>query len=100
MLRVLPVCAVLVAAPVCWSGGVPDPTETVIKLSVQPAAAPKPALRYLLLPELREIHPGNSIPGYLKCFMEQQNFWFAKGQPEAREKWQTMPLADLARELH
>jgi hypothetical protein len=41
-------------------------TETVIRLTVQPMAAPKPALRYLLLPELRELSPGNPIPNYLK----------------------------------
>jgi hypothetical protein len=34
-------------------------------------AAPKPALRYLLLPELKEMTPGNPIPNYLKCFLEQ-----------------------------
>jgi hypothetical protein len=45
--------------------------ETVIRLSVQPMAAPKPALRYLLLPELKEMTPGNPIPNYLKCFMDQ-----------------------------
>jgi hypothetical protein len=43
----------------------------VIRLTVQPMAAPKPALRYLLLPELREQEPGNPIPNYLKCMMDQ-----------------------------
>jgi hypothetical protein len=33
--------------------------------------APKPALRYLLLPELKEMTPGNPIPNYLKCFLDQ-----------------------------
>ncbi|HEV3438041.1 MAG TPA: hypothetical protein VG122_11820 [Gemmata sp.] len=47
------------------------PTETVIRLNVQPMTAPKPALRYLLLPELKEITPGNPIEGYLKCFLDQ-----------------------------
>jgi hypothetical protein len=46
-------------------------TETVIRLTVQPRAAPKPALRYLLLPELRELNPGNPIPNYLKCLLDQ-----------------------------
>ncbi len=45
--------------------------ETVIRLSVSPMATPKPALRYLLLPELKEMTPGNPIPNYLKCLMEQ-----------------------------
>jgi hypothetical protein len=67
----------------------------VIRLSVQPMAAPKPALRYQLLPELREINPGNPIPAYLKCFMEQQHFFFNKQVQEDREKYAVMPLADL-----
>jgi hypothetical protein len=50
------------------------PTETLIHLNVQPVAAPKPALRYLLLPELKEMTPGNPIPGYLKCVIEQDLF--------------------------
>jgi hypothetical protein len=45
--------------------------ETVIRLNVQPMAAPKPALRYLLLPELKEMTPGNPIPNYLKCLLDQ-----------------------------
>jgi hypothetical protein len=48
-----------------------EPTETVIRMNVQPMAAPKPALRYLLLPELREMTPGNPIEGYLKCLLDQ-----------------------------
>src|SRR5262249_39458885 len=47
------------------------PTETVIRLTVQPMAAPKPALRYLLLPDLRELTPGNPIPNYLRCVLDQ-----------------------------
>jgi hypothetical protein len=75
-------------------------SETVIQLTVQPAAAPKPALRYLLLPELREMNPGNPIQNYLKCFAEQQNFFFNKEAADRREKLLTTPLKDLpAREL-
>jgi hypothetical protein len=74
--------------------------ETVIRLTVQPAAAPKPALRYLLLPELRELNPGNPIQNYLKCFMEQQNFFFGKESEDRRDKMLTMPLKELpAKEL-
>jgi hypothetical protein len=45
--------------------------ETLIRLGVQPMAAPQPALRYLLLPELKEMSPGNPIPNYLRCLMDQ-----------------------------
>jgi hypothetical protein len=43
----------------------------LIRLNVQPMAAPKPALRYLLLPDLKEMNPGNPIPNYLRCMMDQ-----------------------------
>jgi hypothetical protein len=46
-------------------------SETVIRLTVKPMAAPRPALRYLLLPELKEMSPGNPIPNYLKCMLDQ-----------------------------
>jgi hypothetical protein len=45
--------------------------EMVIRLSVYPMAAPRPALRYLLLPELKEMNPGNPIPNYLRCLLDQ-----------------------------
>jgi hypothetical protein len=73
-------------------------TETVIRLTVTPAAAPKPALRLLLLPELKEMNPGNPIQGYLKCFMEQQKFFFDKEAFERREKLAAMPLKQLPAE--
>ncbi len=70
-------------------------TQTIIRLKVSPQAAPTPALRYQLLPELREMNPGNPIQGYLLCFMEQTNFYHDKTEVENREKWRTMPLKDL-----
>jgi len=74
--------------------------ETVIRLTVYPAAAPKPALRYLLLPELKELNPGNPIHNYLKCFMEQQKFFFDKEASARRDQMLTMPLKELpAQEL-
>jgi hypothetical protein len=45
--------------------------ETLVRLKVHPMAEPKPALRYLLLPDLREMTPGNPIPNFLRCFMDQ-----------------------------
>jgi hypothetical protein len=96
MVRLLPACSVLLSLPVvCVAQVPPEPTETVVKFSVKAMPSPKPALKYQLLPELAEMNPGNPILGYLKCFMEQQNFFFNKGEVDNREKWQTMPLADL-----
>ena len=47
--------------------------EMLIRLNVRPRPAPKPALRYRLLPELREMSPGNPIQSYMKCSMEQRD---------------------------
>jgi hypothetical protein len=90
------VCAWLVTL-LASSGAQKSPasTETVVHLVIEPMPAPRPALKYQLLPELKEMNPGNPIYGYLKCFGEQQNFFFNKTSVEAREKWETMPLKDL-----
>ncbi len=94
MARTLPVCALLLVLP-CVARADDAPTETVVRLTVTPQAAPTPALRYQLLPEMRELNPGNPIQGYLLCFMEQNHFFFDKAEVENREKWQTVPLAEL-----
>jgi hypothetical protein len=54
-----------------------DPDETVIRLTIQPMAAPRPALKYLLLPELKEMFPGNPVPAYLQCLASQD---YAEGK--------------------
>ncbi len=96
MRRTLPVCAMLLVLPLAGrAADAPEPTETVIRMKVQARPAPKPALKYQLLPELREMNPGNPIQGYTKCFAEQHNFWRTKEAMDNREKWQTMPLKDL-----
>lgn len=71
------------------------PTRTVVTFDVEAKAAPKPALKYQLLPELREIESGTALQHYLKCFMEQNHFYNAKESVADREKWQAMPLKDL-----
>jgi hypothetical protein len=61
------VCIALVGFPVPKA----PPAEMLIRLSVQPAAAPRPALRYLLLPEIAELEPGNPVAGYLRVLLDQ-----------------------------
>lgn len=99
MKSALPVCAALLALPLAAPAArAAEPTETVVRMTVRPALAPKPALKYQLLPEMREMSPGNPIQAYYKCFAEQYNFWRTKELVEKREQWQTMPLSDLPRE--
>jgi len=69
--------------------------EASVKFIVRPMPAPKLALKYQLLPELRELKPGNAAQNYLKCFMEQRNFFFTKEAATLRASYQTMPLAEL-----
>jgi hypothetical protein len=65
-------CAALAAFPLAARADqTVTATETVIRLTVSPAPAPKPALRYLLLPDLKEMAPGNPIPNYLRAFLDQ-----------------------------
>ncbi|HVL13523.1 MAG TPA: hypothetical protein VM529_13230 [Gemmata sp.] len=68
MIASLVACALLVASAAKSSD---PPAETLIPLTIDPMPAPKPALRYALLPELREMSPGNPIPNYLKCLLDQ-----------------------------
>ena len=69
--------------------------ETLIRISVSPAAAPEPALKYMLLPELKEMSPGNPIQSYLKSALEEYHFLFDKEQFDRREKLLAMPLKEL-----
>ncbi len=101
MPRILLGVAVLaVMALPCRAEGTITNSETLIELRVSPAPAPKPALRYLLLPELREMTPGNPIQSYMKCMMEHQSFFFDKAAFDRRESLLAMPLKELpAQEL-
>jgi hypothetical protein len=95
MIRVLCVGLTLAALPLGSRAG-----ETVVRMTVRPMPAPKPALKYQLLPELRELNPGNPVQGYVRCFAEQQNFFFSKQSVEDRAKYQSVPLAELPKNLH
>jgi hypothetical protein len=84
----LPAIQICTAAP----GG---PKDQPVMLDVQPAPAPVPALKYQLLPEVAEMNPGNAVPAYLKCYAEQNNFFFSKQAVEERERLLQCPLTDI-----
>ncbi|HEV7224240.1 MAG TPA: hypothetical protein VGN42_16145 [Pirellulales bacterium] len=96
MYRALACLAALtaVAAP-ANAEEVQSPKETLVRLSVSAAAAPQPALKYVLLPEFNELNPGNPIQNYMKCFMEREKFFMDKEEVERREQLSAMPLAEL-----
>jgi hypothetical protein len=96
MPRVLPcLLSLILLAVSCGADETGPKPETLVRLDVQPAPAPSPALRYQLLPELQEMSPGNPILGYFKCCMEQESFLFDKESFERREKLLAMPLKEL-----
>lgn len=78
-----------------FASAAPNGKEHAVLLDVQPAAAPVPALKYQLLPEVAEMNPGNAFPAYLKCFGEQHLFFFSKESQEEREKLLKCPLTDI-----
>jgi hypothetical protein len=75
--------------------------EPVVRFSIQPAAVPRPALKFQLLPQLEELVPGNAGHEYLRCFAEQRYFFFSKESLADRARYLAAPLAELAKEnLH
>jgi len=90
MSRVVVTVAVLAALPLGVRAG-----EPAVRLTVRPMAAPQPALRYQLLPDVAEQNPGNPAQWYVRCFQEQRNFFYNKGAVEERARYRTMPLAEL-----
>jgi hypothetical protein len=90
MMRILLTVVALAALPLGSRAG-----ETVVRLNVRPMPAPKPALRYLLLPEVHEYKPGNAAQYYLRCFAEQRNFFFSKEGVGERARYLALPLDKL-----
>ena len=88
------VSTVLFGGP-CHADLTVSSSETLIRLNMSPALAPNPALRYLLLPELSEMKPGNPIHGYYKCCMEARAFLYDKEAMDRCEEWLAMPFNEL-----
>src|SRR5213593_2791887 len=55
----------------------------VVRLTVHPAAEPTPALKYRLLPEVRELTPGNAAVLYYRAFSPE---WLTHLRPEIRKR--------------
>ena len=90
MFALVLVAAALAAGPSGATSG-----DAVVRLYVRPMAAPRPALKYQLLPELGELNPGNSAQEYLKCFMEQRPFFYSKEGVARRNRFRKMSLLEL-----
>ena len=90
MIRVLLAVVALAALPLGSRAG-----EATVRLSVSPMAVPKPALKYLLLPEVAELNPGNPVQWYVRCFQEQRNFFYGKAAIAERARYRSLPLDKL-----
>jgi hypothetical protein len=71
--------------------GKPDEMP-VIKLTLPPTKLPSRALRYPLLPELRDTTPGNAAPVYLRIYSPE---WYKLHEAPQAGGFLEMPLAEL-----
>jgi hypothetical protein len=82
-----------VSAPLGAGGQAGKEELPWIKLTVSPMAAPKPALRYQLLPELRDVKPGNAALLYQRAHAPD---WFSSFRRHADYDkyydWLELPL--------
>ncbi len=85
----------LIAAALAAGPSAAGREEAAVRLHVRPMAAPRPAMKYQLRPELGELNPGNPAQEYLKCFMEQRPFFYGKEGVAQRARFQKMSLLDL-----
>jgi hypothetical protein len=76
----------------------PKGGKYVVPLTTDAAKTPLPALKYRLLPELREMQSGNQIQAFYKCFFEQYNLFHNKESTDKQKKWMDAPLKELANE--
>jgi hypothetical protein len=71
-------------------------TPPTVRLNVRPAALPRPALKYQLLPNIRDRRPGNAAVHYNKLGLR-----YPGTEPEinlVESDWPELPLADLPRD--
>jgi hypothetical protein len=92
MKRRLACLTVLLAAGAAAAQAPDEPKPT--RLTVRPAAAPSPALKYKLLPELQDQTPGNAALVYYRAFSPE--LWGNILRPNVWEKVAAAPQAPLA----
>jgi DNA-binding CsgD family transcriptional regulator len=84
----------LAASTVAAEGGVHS-----IPLTLHPAAAPIPALKYPLLPELRDTTTGNAVTHYRQAFKNmKQDAPPSRDWYPAIDQWMAVSLKDFPRE--
>ncbi len=72
--------------------------EPPIQLTIHPAVAPSPALRYQLLPQVEDLAPGNRAQLYFRSFSPEWDGWRRReGFLDQVDRALQMPLKDLPR---
>ncbi len=71
--------------------------KQVFAITLSPMAAPKPLSNYYLTPQYKEQQPGDQLSGFMKCFMEQRNFYSTEPE-KLREKFNEMTLDELPKD--
>jgi hypothetical protein len=80
------------------SAGVQAEEKSPVKLTIHPAAEPKPALKHQLLPGFAERIDGNAAVYYGKVTAEQMSFFSDRELADKIEKWRVAPLEDLRKD--
>jgi hypothetical protein len=75
------------------------PKATVVKMTIHAAAAPVPALKYHLLPEVPDLKPGNAALLYQRAHSTEWWFHFIRnGEQEKISNLLDMPLRKMPRD--
>jgi hypothetical protein len=99
MSHVRTACLVLLASGLAARASAQDVEP--VRITLHPAAAPTPALRYRLLPALHEMTPGNAADRYKQAVETMKKVRKATGDggPEGElETWMDLPPAELPRD--
>jgi hypothetical protein len=68
------------------------------KFVITPQAVPSPALRYTLLPPLRDMKTGNAVPQYYRCMSPDGLHWISNGKfAGSISAWLQLPYEQAAR---
>jgi hypothetical protein len=87
----LTLVALAVAAASAWA-------QQAASLTIRPTPAPAPALKYLLLPDVGDLKPGNAVVDYYRTFSpETISTWRSDALGRKAEAWCKMPLSELPR---
>ncbi len=95
MRRTLAAVALLLTAALARAAE--DQPDEILRLTVSPAAAPTPSLKYRLLPDRRDLAPGNAAALYYRslAMFTENRYLLADFQEDHWDRWFIAPLKEL-----